>query len=199
MAAVSKPLQVFAYGSLVNRSSLALTLERPVARVAPARLRGWARRWSLYRDNLASEKTFARADDGSLPPFCLGLNVEPSADADPPNGGLIEMSEAELDRLDLREMRYDRIEVTGAVVLEDGGDPPGRAFTYTAKPRHHAPEPPRGAVVLAPYVRAIEAAFETLGPAQLDRFRETTGPIPVEVVEAVLVRDEIPPGNPRAW
>jgi hypothetical protein len=199
MAAVSEPLRVFAYGSLVNRSSLALTLERAVESVAPAHLRGWTRRWSLYRDNLAAEKTFARADDGSLPPFCLGLNVEPSAGADPPNGGLIDVSEAELDRLDLREMRYDRIEVTGAAVLEDGAESPGRVFTYTAKPRHHAPEPPPGAVVLAPYVRAIEVAFETLGPAQLDRFRETTGPIAVEVIEAVLVRDEIPPGNPRAW
>jgi len=54
-------------------------------------------------------------------------------------------------------------------------------------------------VILATYVRAVEAAFETLGPDQLDLFRETTDPHPVEVVEGVLVRDQIPAGNPREW
>jgi cation transport regulator ChaC len=198
MAAVSNGLSVFAYGSLVNRASIALTLDRPVERVTLARLDGWTRRWSLYRDNLTCEKTFARADDGSLPPFCLGLNVEPAA-AGAPNGALVELSAAELDRLDLREMRYDRVEVTGQVTLDTGGAATGRVYTYTAKPDHHAPEPPAGAVVLAPYLQAIEAAFRTLGPGQLERFHETTGQVPVEVIEPVLVRDEIPLGNPRAW
>ena len=54
-------------------------------------------------------------------------------------------------------------------------------------------------IVIATYLAAVEAAFDALGPGQLDLFRETTGPPPVEVVEATLVRDRIPPGNPRAW
>jgi len=62
-----------------------------------------------------------------------------------------------------------------------------------------APTPPPGAVILAPYLRAVEAAFGTLGSDQLDLFNRTTGPPPVEVIEAVLVRDEIPAGNPRDW
>jgi hypothetical protein len=45
----------------------------------------------------------------------------------------------------------------------------------------------------------VQAAFGTLGADQLNLFHETTGPPPVEVVEAVLVRDEIPSGNPRDW
>ena len=61
-----------------------------------------------------SEKTFARAD-GSLPRFCLGLNLEPDAGAAAPNGVLIELTEAELDRLDLREMRYQRVDVTDQI------------------------------------------------------------------------------------
>ena len=54
-------------------------------------------------------------------------------------------------------------------------------------------------MILASYERAVEAAFESLGPGELELFRETTGPRPVEVVEAALVRDRIPPGNPREW
>jgi hypothetical protein len=111
---------------------------------------------------------------------------------------LLEVSEPELERLAIREIRYDRVEVTPAAAGE-----PAAAFdrlvTFTAKPENFAPAPPPGAVVLAPYVRAVEAAFGTLGAGQLKLFHETTGPIPVEVIETVLVRDEIPPGNPRDW
>ena len=69
-------LAVFAYGSLASPASAAITLGRNVDVVQVARLHGWRRRWSLYRDNLAVEKTFSRASDGSLPAYCLGLNVE---------------------------------------------------------------------------------------------------------------------------
>ncbi len=74
-----------------------------------------------------------------------------------------------------------------------------RIVTFTAKPENFAPTPPPGAVILAPYLRAVEAAFGTIGADQLDVFHRTTDPTPVEVIEAVLVRDEIPPGNPRDW
>ncbi len=61
------------------------------------------------RDNHASEKTFARRSDGSLPGHVLGLNLEPSDDpAEAPNGVLLELSEEDLERLDVRELRYDR-------------------------------------------------------------------------------------------
>ena len=59
-------LAVFGYGSLVSRRSAAETLGRPVAGPIPARLEGFARGWILGRDNLATEKMFARAD-GSVP------------------------------------------------------------------------------------------------------------------------------------
>ena len=98
----------------------------------------------------------------------------------------------------MREIRYDRVEVTAEIGVEDQ---PGfdRVFTFTAKPRNHAETPPPGAVILASYARAVEAAFESLGAGQLDLFRDTTEPHPVEVVEGELVRDQIPAGNPRDW
>lgn len=193
-------IAVFGYGSLVDPASAALTLGREVPQPRRAHLRGWKRRWSICRDNLAHEKTFAIEPGGELPPAILGLNIEPdepgSEPTRSPNGALIEVTGAELERLDLRELRYDRVDVTAAA-------DPGREFdlvvAYTAKDAHLAPRPPPGAVVLAPYLRAVEGAFAALGAAELAAFRASTGEPPVPVVDAVLVRDEIPPGNPRGW
>ena len=188
---------VFAYGSLVNPASFAETLGREPGALEPARLNGWLRRWSIVRDNRSAEKTFARTG-GELPPWVVGLNIEPArGEGHPaPNGALIELETAELERLDLREMRYDRVDVSAAVGVDAEFD---RVVAYTAKDEHFDPQPPAGAVAMAPYLRAIEAAFRALGEGEWERFLETTGPPPVELIEPVLVRDEIPPGNPRSW
>ena len=53
--------------------------------------------------------------------------------------------------------------------------------------------------MVATYPATIEAAFAALGPGQLELYRRTTAPIPVEVTAATLVRDRIPAGNPRDW
>jgi hypothetical protein len=108
---------------------------------------------------------------------------------------LIELTEEELDRLDIREIRYDRVEVTGSV---EGEDLPDRVVTYKAKPFHFAPEPPEDAVILRTYAEAVETGFLGLGKGELDHYLATT-PYPVERVDAALVIDRIPEGNPRAW
>ena len=192
-------LAVFGYASLVSPASAAQTLGRPVPPCPLARLPGWRRRWSLVRDNHRAEKTFARTDDGSLPPFMLGLNLEPGGDDDKgPNGVLLELSEAELERLDLREVRYRQVDVTEQIETEDDV-PFDRIVTYVARAENFAPEPPEGAVILATYPQTIERCFAELGTEQRDLFLETTEPPPVEVINGILVRDEIPPGNPREW
>jgi hypothetical protein len=53
-------------------------------------------------------------------------------------------------------------------------------------------------VILATYAAAVEEGFDALGPDELERYLATT-PYPVERVEATLVIDKIPEGNPRAW
>jgi AIG2-like family. len=192
-------LALFAYGSLVNPESFARTLGREPTDPLSARLSGWQRRWSIVRDNLASEKTFAQHPGGELPHWVIGLNLEPDEDTDAelaPNGALIEISEGELERLDARELRYDRVDVSITVAGGEGFD---RVVAYTAKREHFTAEPPEGAVAMAPYVRAIEAAFNALGEGEWELFLTTTGLPPVETIEPLLVRDEIPPGNPREW
>jgi cation transport regulator ChaC len=190
---------VFGYGSLVATESAEDTLERPIEEV-PAVLHGWRRRWSLVRDNLNCEKTFARPD-GSLPDHILGLNAEAGAedDAGPINGAVIELEKGELERLDLRELRYDRVDVSDQISLRDGAID-DTVFTYTAKrPQNFAPEPPPNSIIIASYLDIVEYGFGELGEQELERFRATTGPPPVEVVAATLVKDEVPAGNPRRW
>jgi hypothetical protein len=193
-------IAVFGYGSLVSRASIATTLGHDASPPVPARLAGWRRTWTLVRDNARAEKGFAPIESDPFD-FCLGLNLERAPDAAPdewPNGALIELTEAELDRLDLRELRYDRVDVTADVRTE--GQPRfGAVVGYVAKPENFAAHPPPRSVVLASYMRACETAFDELGPDELVTFARTTGPAPVPVVEARLVRDEIPEGNPRAW
>ena len=191
-------LAVFGYASLVSPASASHTLGRPVAPI-PARLRGWTRAWSLARDNRTSEKTFARPD-GSEPAYCLGLNLEPARAGPHPNGALIELDDAQLERLDLREIRYRRVEVTDSVFAADpraaGLD---LVYAYVARAEHYRPVAPADAIIVANYPVTVEAAFDALGPGELDLYRATTAPPPVEVTEATLVRDRIPPGNPRSW
>lgn len=195
-------LAVFGYASLVDPASAAQTLGRPVELAALARLEGWSRAWTVARDNCATEKTFARLD-GSLPSFCLGLDLSPDPDAPAPNGALIEVTEAELERLDGRELRYHRVEVTESLAAEPVAGAPAPEFdavyAYSARPEHHAPSPPDGAVIIATYPAAVEAAFAALGPEHLELYRATTAPPPVELIEATLVMDRIPHGNPRTW
>lgn len=187
---------VFGYGSLVLPESLEMTLGRPVGVYQAARLHGWRRRFSQARDNLTCEKTF-EVDGGHRPEWILGLNVERGEDdAGPVNGVVIELADFEVDRLDIREIRYHRVDVTELV---EGEGLPNRIITYTAKRHHYAPEPPDDAVILATYANAIEQAFEVLGPGEIDHYRRTTGPYPVKRVKAKLVIDRIPDGNPRAW
>jgi cation transport regulator ChaC len=188
-------LGLFGYGSLVLPESASMTLGRPVEEPRLARLRDWRRRFSQRRDNLTCEKTF-ECEGGRRPEWILGLNVEQGEDdAGPVNGVVIELTEAELDRLDIREIRYDRVEVTGSV---EGEDLPERIVTYTAKDFHFAPEPPEDAVILETYAAAVEKGFEGLGSGELDHYLATT-PYPVERVAATLVIDKIPAGNPRDW
>lgn len=189
-------LAIFAYGSLVSRTSIAETLGREPRELIAARLHGWTRDWSLARDNLRSEKRFARAD-GTLPRFCLALNLVAEAAA-APNGALIELSPSELERLDRREIRYRRVEVGETV---EAAEPHrfDRVFAYVAKAEHHHPVPPPGSVILRAYPEAVEAAFAALGDGQLELYRETTAAQPTEPIEAELIAERIPPGNPRRW
>lgn len=191
---------VFAYGSLVSRASCEATLGEPLAGLWPAELTGWRRGFIQARRNRLCEKTFARRSDGEIPEWVLGLNVGPARAEAWVNGALIELSAAGRERLDRRELRYLRRDVSAAVRSTGPGAPSfDLVYTYVARPEHHAPSAPAGAVILRSYAETVEAAFADLGPGELERYRDSTEVPAVEIMDGVLVRDAIPPGNPRDW
>lgn len=193
-------IAIFAYGSLVSSASASMTLGGRFVTPMPATLAGWRRGFTLARDNRRSEKTFARADDGTIPNVVLALNARPDPTAEGEvNGGLIAVSEADLTALDRRELRYERLDVTDSIATGPAGPGAERIFIYSAKAENLALEQPAGAVILAAYERAAESAFAALGDGQLEAYRASTDECPVERIEAVLVSDNIPPGNPRGW
>ena len=102
--------------------------------------------------------------------------------------------------VDAASSARNRLPRSGVVVSDSiaGEGLPERIVTYTAKDFHFAPEPPEDSVILATYVAAVELGFTQLGDGELDHYLATT-PYPVERVEAELVIDRIPEGNPRAW
>jgi hypothetical protein len=83
--------------------------------------------------------------------------------------------------------------------LSGYGDRFDKVFAYTAKAAHFAPNPPPGAAIVAAYARTVEQAFAAIGSPELETYLATTGPPPVDLIDAVLIRDRIPPGNPRDW
>lgn len=189
---------VFAYGSLVSRESAATTLGRDDLVLAPGRLTGWRRGFTLLRDNRACEKTFARRGDDWVPDHVLALDLVATEEGGEVNGALLAVTAAELDRLDRREIRYRRVDVTAAIA-GPGTAAFERVYAYVARPEHHAPEPPPTAVVIAAYERAVEEAFAELGAGELDRYRATTERGPAERIDAYLLTGSIPAGNPRHW
>ena len=189
---------VFAYGSLVSPASAAVTLGRSGVEVVPAALAGRRRSFTLLRDNRACEKTFARRGDDWIPDHVLALNIAEGGTADSVNGALLDVSEAEVERLDLREIRYRRIEVS-ALVAPAAAARFDRVFAYIARPEHHAAIPPPDAVVLAAYEAAVEEAFAKLGERELERYRASTDRGNAARIDAYLLSGEIPVGNPRRW
>ena len=153
-----------------------------------------------FATTLRAEKGFEPIE-GDPFDYCLGLNIEraPGAPADEwPNGGLIEMTAAELDRLDLRELRYDRVDVTGDVRAGEA-DAFEAVFTYTAKPENFAPIPRRAPSCSRPICGPARPRSRSWARTSWSCSGAARTRCPVPVVEARLVRDEIPEGNPRAW
>lgn len=189
---------VFGYGSLVDLASASQTLGRAIDAAPEAALAGWSRRWSLIRHNPTCEKTFRRRNDGWIPEWILVVNIEPDEGTpNPVNGVILEVEAEDLPRLDLREFRYDRIDVSDALARSSGFD---QVYTYVGKAEYQAPSPlPEETAIMATYVAAMERGFARFGEGALGRYRRSTGDRPVATMDGELIRDEIAEGNPREW
>ena len=108
-------LAVFGYGSLASPASAALSLGREVEIAGLARLAGLAPALDRRSATTTPARRRSRSSTARSRRYVVGLNIEREPGLRGPNGVLIEITEDEADRLDLREMRYDRVDVTADV------------------------------------------------------------------------------------
>ncbi len=171
---------VFGYGSLVNRTSLATTLGY-VATVGSdvfvARLHGYRRTWNATMHNLhddLDDKYYVDAA-GQRPDVgvtALGITAMP----DEVIGGVVfRVSPAQIARFDLRERRYDRIDVTPRVQSDAPMGTDDAVVVYApsaAALRTYSQHLARGTAVSArSYVQTIADGFSEMDPAELARFQ----------------------------
>ena len=110
-------MYVFSYGSLLNVESLMATIPGIEAgECIPAVLAGHVRTFDVAFPNEGSQGDKSYFDPaGVRPPVVLFVNLRPSRDGHVVNGVLVPVSAAQLEALRRRELRYDVVDVTGAV------------------------------------------------------------------------------------
>ena len=110
-------MYVFAYGSLLSRASLSTTLpEVSPAQCVPALLDGYERTFDVAFPNDGSQPDkIYRRDGGTDPAVVLFANLRPTRGRIAVNGVLIPVQRSALERLHLRELRYDLVDVTAGV------------------------------------------------------------------------------------
>ena len=175
---------VFGYGSLVDRSSLGGTLGRDVVPGKgwhEATLRGWSRRWNYGVGHVRGWWHDGEAER-EVTIVALGLGV----DGGRANGVVVQVDDAELARLDHRERRYDRVDVS--TQIDAPGTVDGPVMTYVPRPdaieRYETARDRGAAAIEQRYWDLVEGAFATLGAAQVDEYRSTTPApdVPVRVL-----------------
>jgi hypothetical protein len=180
---------VFGYGSLAAWAGRA---------PAVAELLGARRVWGVAMDNreaIPGYKVFLDPADDTRPAVHVAfLDLAGAADDAPAlNGVLVAAEPGELAAFDARERNYERAEVTDRVP-----GAPGRVWAYSGsaagRARLAAGLRAGTAVVSRAYLDGVEEAFARLGDGELERFRATTQPPPVPVLE--LRRVDLPPRAP---
>jgi dephospho-CoA kinase len=173
-------------GYVFGYASLAAGGTRVVA------LRGHRRVWGVAMDNRLAVPGYKiyEAPDGSRPAVDVAfLDLAPDASC-AVEGSLLAVDAVELAALDERERQYRRVDVTAAIdPAVDGG---GSVWAYVgrAEGRARASGGRAGArevVIQRAYVDLVEAAFRTLGPGHLARYRASTEPPPFPVQELARV------------
>lgn len=177
---------MFGYGSLVSRTSIALTIGREVTSsdgFTAARLNGYGRRWNYgsRRQRGAWSGPNGAVESGVV--VCLGIVASSHEGC---NGVVVRVSDDELARLDVRESDYDRVDVTDQVSLRSAGVS-GRIVTYvprrSAIDRYVTASAAGRAAVELRYHSLVEDAFLALGHPELDEYRSTTPAPDVPVLE----------------
>ncbi|MCX6612206.1 MAG: gamma-glutamylcyclotransferase [Acidobacteria bacterium] len=157
---------IFAYGSLMSPASARKTISIPESDPAwqAARLYGFERGWFTSAPAILGESR------QTVNLAFLALRKEHEAFC---NGVLIPVSKKDLEKLDLRERGYQRIEVTPLVFPSVKG----QVFTYIIDKQSTPPS----TLVSAEYIGGVEAAAASYGEIFAEEYRQTTLPQPFPI------------------
>lgn len=169
---------VFAYGSLINPSSVRRTLPQvDLRRCAPAYCQGMRRTLGVAFPNDGSQTDKWYADDaGHRPPRILFANLEPRADTRA-NGVLIPVTPADVSLLLDRERRYDLTDITQRITLWSGACPGLPVATFVGHTEFTRPVDVAAGMVPAAYLESLRTGarfWDRDYPGFEDAFLEST-------------------------
>lgn len=174
---------IFGYGSLVSPESITLTLRRQFSpgELKLAEVKNHTRLWGLVCP------VILHGPDGDKPVNAVFLDVRRSP-GKCVNGVLIEVTEQEMQSLDIRERQYERVEITNDTVPalegdddDDDDDNRSRVFTYTGRMVYFV-ENYKNPKVLDEYQKKVLAGLHYWGSDFIEKFNQTTVPHNYEIV-----------------
>ncbi|MEZ5534239.1 MAG: gamma-glutamylcyclotransferase family protein [Thiolinea sp.] len=170
---------VFGYGSLMNPVSAEKTLHRPLCRedFHCATLHDYVRSWTAPGCIRLQEK-----ESGRIRPcdaLFLDLSYRPGQSC---NGVVVEVTVAELQRLDIREQGYQRCVVE--LEFDDGCCLEGFTYVMPECTKQHE------GIIAARYKQMIDEALQAFPADFAARFWQTTQPSAAKVVEGEYVFDD---------
>jgi hypothetical protein len=166
---------VFGYGSIINLESAAKTLGRPIKDddAFIVDLQNYVRIWRVVAPVIVHR-------DGEQLIHAVFLDIQNQVGKSV-NGILIDLSIDELNKLDIREKHYNRIDITPHV------RPPldnSRIFAYQGKPQFFV-ENFADPKVLARYVDIVYQGIRHWGTDFQEKYEATTLPHHFDVIDGV--------------
>lgn len=169
---------IFGYGTLADPQDA--LVQRAAGEDQPVfgHLSGFRRRWNVAMENCAplnDHEHYVDAHTGErLDIFAVALNIEPGDGR--PNGLAIPVDERWIPEFELRELHYDRIDVSAA--FEPALPLPVWTFSANAQARKDFA---RGleegrAFIRRGYHERVLRTFRSLGPEQWSAFQASTDP-----------------------
>lgn len=169
---------VFGYGSLVSPVSFGHTLGReptPGVDFFEAELAGYGRRWNYGTDTIFTAVGADGVERSDWVFVALGLV---RADTETTNGVIGWVDDGELEALDRRERRYDRVDVTDLITFGVGATRRAPIVTYVPRAEpiaiYEAARARGVAAITTRYWDLVDEAFADLGEDRRERYHATT-------------------------
>jgi hypothetical protein len=180
---------IFGYGALAILQDPMVRGESHTRRVVKGYLRGFRRRWTAGMENCAPLNDgayYVDAASGIRPDICVvALSIDES-DGDV-NGIAIPVTAAGLPAFDLRELHYNRIDVSGQFSCSLAY--PIWAYKANTQARMDCMVggEQRRAYVSHAYVTGVRQAFHDLGAKSWIEYQASTDPVPFPARDLVRV------------